>query len=76
MIVIRSFDVNKPGTCIDDLQGGVLGGCILKGILKVGDTIEIRPGHKIMDKTNDVVKCQPIITTICKIMVEQKNELQ
>jgi len=25
MIVIRSFDVNKPGTEVDDLVGGVAG---------------------------------------------------
>lgn len=36
LIVIRSFDVNKPGTDVDDLKGGVAGGSILQGILKVG----------------------------------------
>ncbi|CAO2618144.1 Eukaryotic translation initiation factor 2 subunit 3, Y-linked, partial [Lemmus lemmus] len=34
-IVIRSFDVNKPGCEFDDLKGGVPGGSILKGVLKV-----------------------------------------
>lgn len=34
--VIRSFDVNKPGCEVDDLKGGVAGGSILKGVLKVG----------------------------------------
>lgn len=34
-IVIRSFDVNKPGCEVDDLKGGVAGGSILKGVLKV-----------------------------------------
>ena len=43
-MVIRSFDVNKPGSKIDDLQGGVAGGSVLRGVLKVGDEIEIRPG--------------------------------
>ena len=33
--VIRSFDVNKPGCEVDDLQGGVAGGSILRGVLKV-----------------------------------------
>ena len=36
-IVIRSFDVNKPGCEVDDLKGGVAGGSILKGVLKVGN---------------------------------------
>lgn len=30
MIVIRSFDVNKPGAEVDDIKGGVAGGSILK----------------------------------------------
>ena len=35
LLVIRSFDVNKPGCEVDDLKGGVTGGSILKGVLKV-----------------------------------------
>jgi len=30
MIVIRSFDVNKPGSEVNDIKGGVAGGSILK----------------------------------------------
>ena len=30
MIVIRSFDVNKPGSEVDELRGGVAGGSILQ----------------------------------------------
>jgi translation initiation factor 2 subunit 3 len=44
MIVIRSFDVNKPGEDCENFKGGVAGGTILKGVLRVGDEIEIRPG--------------------------------
>ena len=33
--VIRSFDVNKPGHKDDELKGGVAGGSLLKGVLKV-----------------------------------------
>ncbi len=43
-LVARSFDINKPGTKIDNLKGGVLGGILKKGVLKVGDEIEIKPG--------------------------------
>tara|TARA_Y100000034_G_scaffold46233_1_gene56856 strand:- start:8855 stop:10051 length:1197 start_codon:yes stop_codon:yes gene_type:complete len=43
-LVARSFDINKPGTTIDKLNGGVLGGILKKGKLKVGDEIEIKPG--------------------------------
>lgn len=35
LIIIRSFDVNKPGSEVDDLKGGVAGGSLLKGVLKV-----------------------------------------
>ena len=48
MIVIRSFDINKPGSEIEKLKGGIAGGSILQGVLKVGDEIEIRPG--VIDK--------------------------
>jgi translation initiation factor 2 subunit 3 len=44
MIIIRSFDVNKPGEKVDTLRGGVVGGSILCGVLKLGDEVEIRPG--------------------------------
>jgi translation initiation factor 2 subunit 3 len=44
MLVVRSFDVNKPGTPIENLRGGVLGGSLVQGQLKVGDVLEIRPG--------------------------------
>ena len=43
MIVIRSFDVNKPSEDAETLKGGVAGGTILKGCLKIGDEIAIRP---------------------------------
>ena len=36
LIVIRSFDVNKPGAEVEELKGGVAGGSILQGVLKVG----------------------------------------
>jgi translation initiation factor 2 subunit 3 len=47
MYIARSFDVNKPGTEIKKLVGGILGGSIVKGKLKLGDEIEIRPGVAI-----------------------------
>ena len=46
-LVARSFDINKPGTIIEKLKGGVLGGILKKGKLKVGDEIEIKPGLSI-----------------------------
>ncbi len=50
MYVVRSFDVNKPGTPVNKLVGGVVGGSIIQGKLKVGDTVELRPGMYIDGK--------------------------
>ena len=44
MIITRSFDINKPGCEIQDLQGGVVGGTITQGSLNIGDTVKIYPG--------------------------------
>lgn len=46
MHVARSFDINSPGTHPKDLKGGVLGGSLIQGTLKVGDDIEVVPGIK------------------------------
>ena len=45
MNIARSFDINKPGTLPKKIKGGVLGGTVSIGKIKVGDEIEIRPGR-------------------------------
>ena len=74
MIVIRSFDVNKPGSDVDDIQGGVAGGSILQGVLKNGQEIEIRPGIVSKDKEGKL-KCFPIFSRIVSLFAEA-NQLQ
>ena len=50
--VIRSFDVNKPGCEVDDLKGGVAGGSILRGVLKVRPLFVItHDGHMQVSRT-------------------------
>ncbi|MYB29986.1 MAG: translation initiation factor IF-2 subunit gamma [Cenarchaeum sp. SB0663_bin_5] len=44
MHVLRSFDVNKPGTPIKDIRGGVIGGSLTQGVFRIGDEVEIKPG--------------------------------
>ena len=74
LIVIRSFDVNRPGEDVQSLKGGVAGGSILQGILKVGDEIEVRPG--IISKEEDgTMKCTPIYSRIMSLYAEH-NDLQ
>ena len=74
MILIRSFDVNKPGSEVDELKGGVAGGSILQGVLRMGQEIEIRPGILTKQSSGDTV-CRPIRSKIVTLLAE-KNELQ
>lgn len=62
MFVARSFDVNSPGNRPNDMVGGVLGGTLSAGVLRVGDEIEIRPGIKSEVKGKTV--WGPILTTV------------
>ena len=47
MLIVRSFDVNRPGTTYKDLKGGVVGGSLIQGRLKVDDEVKILPGYRI-----------------------------
>jgi len=47
LYVLRSFDVNKPGTEAEDLCGGVVGGSVVQGVFKIDDEIEIAPGIRV-----------------------------
>ncbi|EAU87810.1 translation initiation factor eIF2 gamma subunit [Coprinopsis cinerea okayama7 len=74
LIVIRSFDVNKPGAEVDELQGGVAGGSILRGVLRLGQEVEIRPGIVTKDSQGRN-RCKPIFSRIMSLHAE-KNLLQ
>ncbi|MEM0057016.1 MAG: translation initiation factor IF-2 subunit gamma [Candidatus Geothermarchaeota archaeon] len=63
--IIRSFDINKPGTPIDKLQGGVIGGSIFQGKVRVGDEIEILPGYLYSE--GGKIKNTPLITKVTSI---------
>ena len=66
MFIARSFDVNKPGTPPDKITGGVIGGALSQGLLRVGDQLEIRPGRKV--DFEGKTKWVPITTQITRIM--------
>ncbi|KAH9438830.1 eukaryotic translation initiation factor 2 subunit gamma [Pyricularia oryzae] len=57
-----------------DFSGGVAGGSILHGILKLGDEIEIRPGIVTRDDKGDL-QCTPIFSRIVSLNSEA-NELK
>jgi translation initiation factor 2 subunit 3 len=55
MLLARSFDINRPGTDIEEIQGGVVGGSLIRGKLDEGEEIEIRPGIQVDGKWQKVV---------------------
>lgn len=69
MVIIRSFDINKPGCKYFDLKGGVIGGSLVSGKIHIGDIIEIRPGIIIREDMR--VKCRPFITEITTLKAEE-----
>ncbi len=42
--IIRSFDVNKKGTDVENVNGAVVGGTIKQGKISIGDRVKIIPG--------------------------------
>ena len=65
MFIVRSFNVNKEKTNIINLQGGVIGGSIVEGIIKINDEICIYPGYTY--KKNDKWVCNPLKSRIVSI---------
>ncbi|MDH7509806.1 MAG: translation initiation factor IF-2 subunit gamma [Methanolinea sp.] len=65
MLLARSFDINKPGSNWRDLKGGVIGGSLIRGILRESDDIEIRPGLQVQAENR--VRWEPIETRITTI---------
>lgn len=63
MYVVRSFDVNRPGSDATKLSGGVIGCAIVKGRFRLGERIEIRPGLRMISKSKRE-SYEPIITVI------------
>jgi len=67
MLISRSFDVNKPGTPIKELKGGVVGGSLVRGRIKVGDELELSPGIE-RNKGYESIKFR-----VEKLMVENRE---
>lgn len=72
MTIIRSFNVNKQYVDPDELEGGVIGGTLMKGTLKIGDKVRITPGHWSRNPKPDesIYLYQPINTEIVKMQAE------
>lgn len=61
--VLRSFDVNKPGTPIKQVKGGIIGGGLIQGEFRLGDEIEIRPG--LLDEKKG--KYDPVVSRVATL---------
>jgi len=65
MPILRSFDVNPPGTPGNIIRGGVIGGSIIQGKIRIGEEIEIAPGTPVEDKP--AAKYESIYTEVVNI---------
>jgi translation initiation factor 2 subunit 3 len=70
MYIIRSFDVNKPGTLIEDMEGGIVGGTIAQGKFVVGEEIEIRPG--VMGEREGKTVYDPLVSEIVSLQAGEQ----
>ena len=59
---------------MQDLRGGVAGGSILQGVLRLGQEVEIRPGI-VQRGQNGQVKCVPLFSRVVSLFAEG-NDLQ
>lgn len=80
MIIIRSFNINKVNTLPGDMQGGVVGGSIVEGMISVGDKFIIKPGfvtkNPDYNETNKSAKrwlCYPLTSTALSINADQNK---
>lgn len=65
MLVIRSFNINQQRIKINELKGGVIGGSLVRGTIKVGDKVSIYPGF--VEQHNDKWKYTPLETRVLSI---------
>lgn len=89
MLVIRSFDVNRPGTGatgkggtdVRQIKGGVIGGTVMRGRLNIDDMVVILPGRyarltadqKKLHNTEADFNYSPIRCSVKSIQSEKNN---
>nr|WP_321497848.1 translation initiation factor IF-2 subunit gamma [uncultured Methanolobus sp.] len=71
MLIARSFDINKPGTPIKKITGGVIGGTLTEGVLHPGDELEVKPGRKV--ESDGMTRWESIITKVSMIVAGKEN---
>jgi translation initiation factor 2 subunit 3 len=72
MRIVRSFDENRPKTPADKMKGGIVGGSILQGVLRVGQEVEISPGT--FKKINGRIISTPLLTKVISLRAGEEKE--
>jgi len=73
MQIVRSYNVNRPDTKLEDLVGAVVGGTIETGVLSIGDQVMLRPGSICMKEGKRVI--QPLVARVLSLESDH-NALQ
>lgn len=73
MIIVRSFNVNRQNVKLNELIGGVVGGSILGGQIKKGQTVKLLPG--IAMKKDGEWTHHPLESKVVRIKSEN-NDLE
>lgn len=73
MAIVRSYNVNRPNTPLNEMVGAVVGGTIQSGVLSVGDQVELRPGVVHMKDGKKVI--QPLVARVISLESD-KNAMQ
>jgi len=70
MRVVRSFDINMPGTPVNRVKGGVVGGTLERGVLRIAEIVEIRPGIVRSDKKTGKITATPLLSKVMSLFSE------
>lgn len=68
LVILRTFDVNRPGQPINKLVGATIGGALTQGNLMNNDLICILPGVQLSDKTY-----KPLITKVMTLRSDKDS---
>lgn len=75
MVVVRSFNINKPNSLCEKLEGGVVGGSVVEGVIHLNDKVVIYPGF--VTKNENGLKAtwsyKTLIGTVMSINSETNN---
>lgn len=71
--ISRSFDINRNGINPLNMKGGVVGGSIIDGNLKLNDNIIISPGQIKFDKSKNEWRNKPFTSKVVSLKSETDN---